>query len=76
MITQPFKLYVWEDALADWSAGMIIALAPNLRAAKAAVRQAHSSRSDAIERDLRTAPKVIRITENTAPQAWLAWGGG
>lgn len=70
------KLYVWEDALADWSSGIIVALAPDLRAAKAIVRKTHGSRSETIERDLRCPPRVIRITESTPAQAWLAWGGG
>jgi len=69
------KLYVWEDALADRYPGIIVALAPDLRTAKTAVRKAHGGPPSAtVERDLRAAPKVIRVTPGTPPQAWLAWG--
>jgi hypothetical protein len=69
------KLYVWEDALTDRYPGIIVAVAPDLRAAKTAVRQAHGIPSPTVEDSLRVAPKVIRLTADTPPQAWLAWGG-
>lgn len=70
------ELYVWEGVLTDWSSGMIVALAPDLRSAKAAVRKAHGYSSDTLEADLRTKPQVIRITEGMPARAWTVSGGG
>lgn len=69
------KLYVWEGVLTDWTSGMIVALAPDLRAAKTAIRKARGYHSDTLEQDLRTRPQVINITDSTQPQAWLVSGG-
>lgn len=79
MSTNPrtLKLYVWEGVLADWYSGMAVAIAPDLRAAKAAVRKAYGIKSDYLEQDLKTVrPQVIRITESTPAQAWTVSGGG
>ena len=40
------NIYIWEGALADWSGGLIVAIAPNLRAAKKAARKAYGLKSD------------------------------
>ena len=70
------NIYIWEGALADWSGGLIVALAPNLRAAKQAARKAYGLESDLLEQDLKQKPQVVKITETTEPQAWTCSGGG
>lgn len=73
------KLYVWEGILTDWYSGMAVAVAPDLRAAKNAVRKAHGQPSPWLESDLKTtAPVVIRL-DQLDPATALAWtvsGGG
>lgn len=71
------KLYVWEGVLTDWTSGLIVALAPDLRAAKTAVRKAYGiPGSDRLEQDLKGKPQVIKITDSTPAQAWTVSGGG
>lgn len=72
------KLYVWDgpDILADYFSGMIVAIAPDLRAAKAAARKAYGSPSDYLESSLRQRPIVVRLDESTRPRAWCVSGGG
>lgn len=70
------KLYVWEGVLTDWYSGMIVALAPDLRTAKAAARKAYGHPSDYLEQDLKSRPQVIRITDGMPAQAWTVSGGG
>ena len=71
------KLYVWEGVPTDWYSGMIVALAPNLRATKAAARKAYGiPGSDYLEQDLKSKPQVIKITDDTPAQAWTVSGGG
>lgn len=70
------KLYVWEGALADYTGGIIVALAPDLRQAKIAARKAYRVPSDLLEADLRRAPQVVKITDGMPAQAWTVTGGG
>lgn len=77
---KPMKLYIWEGALADWSGGIIVALAPDLRAAKIAARAAYAPHpgmaSAFLENDLSRAPRVVKIADGMPAQAWTVTGGG
>jgi hypothetical protein len=70
------KLYVWEGALADWSGGLIVALAPDLRQAKIAARKAYGHPSAYLESDLRQHPTVIPATAGMPAVAFTCTGGG
>ena len=70
------KVYIWEEALSDYYPGLAVAVAPNLRAAKKAVRTAYGVKSDYLEQDLKQPPKVITITDDMPPVAWTVSGGG
>jgi hypothetical protein len=64
------KLYVWEDVLRDYTAGMIVALAPDLESAMATVDE------DYVRADMgRVQPDVIEITDDTPAQSWFVFGG-
>ena len=68
----PMKLFIWEDVLRDYSAGMIVALAPDLESALAAVRDDSYVRAAMGE----AKPEVIEIGPNTQAQTWYVHGGG
>lgn len=71
------KLYVWEGdgVLEDYSTGMIVALAPDLEGALAAIRSACDYCMKSFPTDRPT--EVIDLGHVTAePKAWLTWGGG
>lgn len=72
---KPLKLYVWEGALASWSGGLVVALAPDLRQAKIAVRKAHGSDSyGQLESDLKQPPKIYPATAGAPAVAFTIWG--
>ena len=67
---KPMKLYIWEDVLRDYSAGMIVAIAPDLETALA------TADSDSVREEMgRVTPTVIEIDGSTTPQSWHVWGG-
>lgn len=68
------KLYVWEDALCDYSAGAIFVIAPDLRTARRLAREGRSKTSD-IWTDTAVRPQVFDLNKAQA-RAWLIWGGG
>lgn len=70
------KLFIWLQSrpLADYTGGMIVALAPDLEAAHRAIAK---------ECDYATSYKPIsdEVVElgdcpGVEPRAWLVWGGG
>ena len=70
------KLYIWEDVLHDYWPGMIVAIAPDLRSAKDAVRKAYGS-GPVLENDLKKVkPTVVDLSKNPKPKAWYVSGGG
>ena len=65
------KLYVWEDVLRNWTAGMIVAIAPDLESALATVEE------DYVRAEMgRVSPMVITVSVDTKPQSWHVFGGG
>ena len=70
------KIYVWEEMLSDYYPGLGVAVAPNLRAAKKAIREAYGVKSAYLESDLKQPPKVITITDDMPAIAWTVSGGG
>lgn len=62
------KLFVWEGVLEDYTAGVMFALAPDVKTARKLLRQ----KCDHLPAgDLENEPVVI-----TKPSAFLCWGGG
>lgn len=62
------KLYVWEDALVDYTSGVMFALARNAKEARKMLLE----KDDVIPKeDLRVKPKVYK-----KPFALAVWGGG
>ena len=66
------KLYVWTDVLCDYSAGMAVALAPDLETALAALDKNAGYHLD-LPVDKMTA---IDLSGEVEPQAWYVYGGG
>jgi len=64
------KLYVWKDVLRDYSAGMIVALAPNLETALTLTDDIFA-RSDIG----RYTPEVVTVTTDAEPKFWCVHGG-
>jgi hypothetical protein len=66
------NLYVWEGVLVDYTAGMMVAVAPTVEDAQALLL----AKCPYIPKeDLDVAPKVIDLTD-PEPVALLCWGGG
>lgn len=70
---KPLKLYVWEDVLEDWSAGVMFALAQDADHARELIRLRagngigpHSH----LHVDLAREPRVIE-----QPEGFVVWGG-
>lgn len=73
------KLFVWQGVLRDYSAGMIVALAPSLDAALRHVRSHPEKFSSQVAADMGTeTPEVVTLT-GCAPKrtkVWYVFGGG
>jgi hypothetical protein len=67
--TNILKLYVWTNVLADWSSGMIVALAHSKEEALELVKSECGSLE--FNEASVTEPKVY-----TQPHAECVWGGG
>jgi hypothetical protein len=65
------KLYVWKDVLYGYSAGMIVALAPDLESALATVEEGYVR---AVMGEVK--PTVIDLADDVKPQSWWVHGGG
>lgn len=64
------KIFLWENVLTDYTSGKMIAIAPTLEEARAALVK----ECDYIpEGDLLQQPKEIELSE---PVAFVCWGGG
>lgn len=67
------KLFVWTDVLCDYSAGMIVALAPDLEKALAMGREEMSYIAEQMGgKD----PEVFDLAGDVEPKFWHVWGGG
>jgi hypothetical protein len=64
------KLFVWEEVLADYTDGMMFALANDVHEARQLLLKKCSYIPD---RDLAKEPQVIEIDN---PSAFYVWGGG
>jgi hypothetical protein len=65
------RLYIWEDALEDYTSGAIFAIANNVtEARKLAGEQSYQAR-----KDVKAKPRVLNL-DTAKPEAWLIWGGG
>ena len=61
------KLFVWEDVLYDWSAGVMFALAETVKEARELIlKECHY----VVKEDLAKEPKVV-----TEKEAFVIWGG-
>ena len=75
MTKKLMKLYVWEKVLWDYSAGMIVALAPDMETALALARDSDSPSAPAEMG--RVAPEVTDLGwVASKPKLWLVYGGG
>ena len=65
-------LYIWEGegVLTDYTDGMILAIAPDLETAHKIIQ------ADTCGSYPDTPTRIIDLTKNTSPEAWLCWGGG
>jgi hypothetical protein len=70
------KLYIWEDAFADYYPGIAVALAYDVREARRLIVASYGTNSDYARRELAARPEVIRLDEKTRPRAWQVSGGG
>ncbi len=67
------KLFVWENVLHDYTAGMMVAIAPDRGKAIDALREAIGHG----HQDLSTEPDVeIKLSQITEPLAFYVYGGG
>ena len=66
---KPLKLYVWEDALADWHPGIMFALAPDRGSARKMLLEMFPD-SAMLRNEVMGKPTVV--TE--APYANAIWG--
>lgn len=74
MAKQLMKLYVWQDVLCDYTAGMIVALAPDMETALALAREQSSFGAGDMGRET---PEVTDLGwVNAKPKLWLVHGGG
>jgi hypothetical protein len=79
------KIYIWEDYARDWSSGMAVAVATDVRAARRAVLKTEAadfggnlpvSTRDRLTADLKSRPRVIRLADGMPARAWTVHGGG
>lgn len=75
-MTRELKLYVWEGVFTDYTSGMAVALAYDVRQARRLVTETMGSWSaDWVKQELAGRPQVIRLNKATKPQAWQVSGG-
>lgn len=64
------KLFVWEGVLTDYTAGMIVAVAPTVNEARKAIKKEIDCIPDD---DLNEEPEEVDMTK---PAVFWVWGGG
>lgn len=69
-MAKKMKLFVWEDVLSDYTSGIMVAVAPTIEAARAALLKECSFLP---EYDLNRQPKEFDLSET---RAFYCWGGG
>jgi hypothetical protein len=70
------KLYVWKDVLTDYTSGMIVVLAPDLKTAFATVKADTGTYESHLEDMGKVTPTVVDLDGDVQPQAWWVYGGG
>jgi hypothetical protein len=80
------KIYIWEDYARDYSSGMAVAVATDVRAARRAVlkteAESYSGGSlppatrDRLTADLKSRPRVVRLADGMPARAWTVHEGG
>ena len=76
MAKKLMKLYVWQNVLHSYTAGMIVALAPDMETALELGRASEASETAAADMG-RAAPEVTDVGWVAAkPKLWLVYGGG
>lgn len=72
------RLYVWTEVLYDYTAGMIVALAPDLDTALHVARIAPDLPARTAEEMGREEPRVTELPgcEDVDPRVWAVNGGG
>lgn len=69
------KLFVWEDVLRDYKAGMVVAVAPDLEGALQAIKTVDDTAYSCI-RPLPSETIDLGDCPGVEPRAWIVWGGG
>ena len=64
------KVFVWENVLTDYTSGMMVAIAPTIEEARAALLKECSYIQ---EDDLNQQPKELDLSEAVG---FVCWGGG
>jgi len=67
------NVYIWEDVLVDYTAGMMVVVAHNKKEALAVLEKAHGT--PCVEEARSVKPTVIRKTRKT-PVSFICYGGG
>jgi len=65
------KLYVWEDVLYDYTPGMVVVLAPNLKTARSMAQKGYTYHAG----DFNKQPKVYKV-DRKVPVMFGVYGGG
>jgi len=71
MNEKKLKLYVWEDVLVDYTAGIMFAMAYDEEGARRAILRSGGKGLYGVETDLRKKPKVYY-----KPKGYFVYGGG
>jgi len=69
MVTKKLKLFVWEGVLADYTSGVMFALAKDVESARKMLLEKYPG-SWSLERDILLEPKVY-----SEPFSFAVWGG-
>ena len=67
-MSEPLRLYVWDDVLCDWTSGIMFALAHSAEEARTLLRAAYMGLP---ESDIAREPRVVE-----EPEGFAVWGGG
>lgn len=66
-------LFVWEDVLIDYTSGIMVALAPSVEEARAALLEKCSYLP---KHDVESDPSEVIEVSKGSTAAFYAWGGG
>ena len=66
-MSAPFKVFVWDNVLQDWTYGGMFAVARTVEEARAALKREDGAVPD---EDLMREPKVYALTDRPARAVW------